>query len=94
MPLPALIALLPALLAGFGLGVLFFTGLWFTVRALPRSSHPLLLMVGSAVLRLAALLPALALLAGNSWLRLGAALLGFLLARTLLILRWRPVPEA
>jgi F1F0 ATPase subunit 2 len=87
------IALVLALAAGALVGGLFFTGLWFTVRRLPRAANPMLLMLGSAVLRLGLVLPALAFIAGGSWGRLAMAILGFLAMRTVLILRWRPTGE-
>ncbi|MEY2984035.1 MAG: hypothetical protein RLZZ568_652, partial [Cyanobacteriota bacterium] len=64
--------------------------LWLTVQRLPRTQHPVLLMVGSGLARLGIALIVLYLLAWDYWPRLVAALLGFLLARTLLIARWRP----
>jgi F1F0 ATPase subunit 2 len=88
------IALALAFAAGGLVGAIFFTALWFTVRRLPRAANPMLLMVGSAALRLGLLLPSLAFIAGGSWGRLGMAILGFLAMRTVLILRWRPTGEA
>lgn len=75
---------------GFALGIFYFSCLWFTVQQLPRSQHPVLLMVGSAVVRLSVALLAFYLMVGGQWERLLIALLGFLLARSLLIARWRP----
>lgn len=88
------LTLLLSLGEGFLLGALFFTGLWFTVRLLPRSSRPLLLMLGSSMLRVVVALLLFGWIAAGDWRRLGAALLGFLLARTFLLLRWRPVIHA
>ena len=79
-----------SLLFGFFLGLGYFSFLWFTVQRLPHSQHPVLLMVGSGMARLGIALIVLYLLAWDYWPRLVAALLGFLLARTLLIARWRP----
>jgi F1F0 ATPase subunit 2 len=79
--------------AGGLVGALFFTGLWFTVRRLPSAANPVLLMIGSAALRLGLVLPALAFIAGGSWGRLAMSILGFLVLRTVLILRWRPTGE-
>lgn len=84
------IALVLSFAAGGSVGALFFTGLWFTVRRLPGAANPMLLMIGSAALRLGLVLPSLAFIAGGSWGRLGLAILGFLAMRTVLILRWRP----
>lgn len=80
---------------GFGLGLFYFSCLWFTVRQLPRSRHPVILMVGSGLLRLALALISLALMVQGHWEHLVIALVGFLLARALLIARWgiQPSPD-
>jgi F1F0 ATPase subunit 2 len=75
---------------GFILGLFYFSCLWFTVQNLPRTRHPILLMVGSAVIRLSVALLGFYLMIGGQWINLLVALLGFLLARSLLIARWRP----
>jgi F1F0 ATPase subunit 2 len=75
---------------GFALGIFYFSCLWFTVQNLPRTQHPILLMVGSGVARLSIALLGFYLMVGGQWERLLIALLGFLLARSLLIARWRP----
>lgn len=41
-----------ALAAGVAVGLFFFGGLWWTVRKLPVSKNPALLMLGSALGRL------------------------------------------
>lgn len=85
--------LLPDLLVlplGFVLGIFYFSCLWFTVQNLPRTQHPVLLMVGSGVARLIVALVGFYLMVGGHWERLLISLVGFLLARTLLIARWRP----
>lgn len=86
-------SLLIALLVGFVLGLCFFTSLWLTVRHLPRSSNPVLLMLGSGLARMAVAVPAFYFVAAGQWQRVAVALLGFVLARSLLILRWRPIPS-
>lgn len=75
---------------GFVLGIFYFSCLWFTVQHLTRTKHPLLLMVGSGVVRLSVALLSFYFIIGGHWERLMIALVGFLLARTLLIARWRP----
>ena len=82
--------LLIAFLVGWGLGMVFFTALWLTVRHLPRATNPVLLMLGSGLARMAIALPVFYFLADGQWQRLACALAGFVLARSLLILRWRP----
>ncbi len=84
--------LLLAGLAGAGLGLLFFGGLWYTIRQLPQSRRPALLLISSFLIRLS-----LTLL-GFSWIlggaaaaidRLLVAFIGFLLVRLLLTRRLR-----
>jgi F1F0 ATPase subunit 2 len=67
---------------GFILGLFYFSCLWFTVQNLPQTRHPILLMVGSAVIRLSVALLGFYLMIGGQWINLLIALLGFLLARS------------
>jgi F1F0 ATPase subunit 2 len=75
---------------GAVLGLLYFGGLWVTVRRLPAARHPGLLMLASFLVR-TALVGAgfVALLAGEP-LRLAVALVAFLAVRILLVRRVRP----
>ncbi|MBK8989111.1 MAG: ATP synthase subunit I [Chloroflexi bacterium] len=82
-----------SLLVGALIGALYFGGLWYTVRQLPTARRPALLFIGSYLLRLALLLGAVYLLAGSHWYNMLSALVGILLARTLLIRRWGPGAE-
>lgn len=75
---------------GFVLGLLYFSCLWFTVQRMSHSRHPVLLMVGSGLGRITLALLGFYLLVGGHWERLLIALAGFLMARTLLVARWRP----
>lgn len=77
------------LLAGFGLGLLFFGGLWWTVRALPASRYPAILMMGSFWIRTGLVIAGLLLAMDGHWQRALACLLGFMLARPALS-RWIP----
>ena len=79
-----------SLFFGFCLGLGYFSFLWLTVERLPRTKHPVLLMVGSGLARLGVALLGLYVLIWDYWPNLMVALLGFLLARTVLIARWRP----
>jgi len=63
--------------AGLALGVLYFTGLWQTVKKMPSSERPLLLMLGSFALRALILLAAFYFIMGGHWERLTAAMIGF-----------------
>lgn len=84
------LAALPALAGGFGLGLIFFGGLWWTVRRLPTAANPALLFLGSFLLRTSAVLAGFYFLAAGRWERLLACLVGFIVARLLLVQRLKP----
>lgn len=72
-----------AWVAGGGLGVIFFGGLWWTVRKGVTSKRPLLWFLGSLLLRISIVLAGFYFVAGGGWKRLLACLLGFVMARLL-----------
>ena len=76
-------------LAGFGLGILFYGGLWMTVRAIPKSPHPIVLTVASFWVRTGVVIAGLLLAMDGLWQRALASLVGFFLAR-LVLSRWIP----
>lgn len=69
------------MLAGSGLGVVFFGGLWWTVRKVMSSSRSMVWLLGSFVVRMAVTVAGFYLVADGQWQRLLAALLGFMIAR-------------
>jgi F1F0 ATPase subunit 2 len=75
-------------LAGFALGLIFFGGLWWTVRCMLHSARPALWMLGSLLLRTAFALSGFWLLGGHDWKRMLACLAGFFIARV--VLTWLP----
>lgn len=79
-----------ALGMGMVLGLVYFLGLWETVRRLRQVRRPALWMLESLILRLAFILTGLYLVGHGHWDRLIAALIGILIIRTLLIRRIRP----
>lgn len=79
------------LAVGLVLGVFYFGGLWLTMKRLPGSSHPVLLLLLSYFGRVAVMMCALLLLAlGGGWQWLVATLLGFLAVKLAMILRLGP----
>ncbi len=74
-------------LAGGVLGVLFFGGLWWTVRKATSAAHPALWIAPSALIRMLVTLGGFYLAAGADWQRMLACTAGFILARQL-VLRW------
>lgn len=79
--------------AGFLLGLAFFGGLWFTVRALPTSRFPVLLTIASFWARTALAVAGFLLVTGRRWENAILCLAGFLAARVLLG-RWLPARDA
>ncbi len=72
-------------IAGGVIGGIFFGGLWWTVRNGVLSSRPALWFLGSTILRTAAALAGFYLVARGHWERLLVCLLGFIIARTIVI---------
>ena len=75
------LSLVLALVTGVLLGVMFFGGLWWTVRKGVSSKRPVLWFFGSLVLRISIVLAGFYLVAGGHWERLLVCLLGFIIAR-------------
>lgn len=87
-------ALMLGLAAGFLLGVIFFGGLWWTVRNAIAARRPALWFIGSMMLRISIVTWGFYLLLdllGSSWKILLAGLLGFFIAR-LMAARLLPAP--
>ena len=75
---------LPLVLAGLAggvLGTLFFGGLWWTVRQGVASPRPAVWFLGSLLLRTGIVLSGFFFVSGGHWERLVACLLGFIIAR-------------
>lgn len=77
--------LLLASLAGGALGALFFGGLWWTVRRGATSPRPALWFLSSLVLRMSIVLAGFYFVGNGHWERLVACLLGFIVARIIVI---------
>ena len=79
MPTPA--SFITALLAGFILGIVFFGGLWITVRRLPNSPHPAMLTLASFWGRSALVVFLFVWAAAGHWQNAVVCLVGFVMAR-------------
>jgi F1F0 ATPase subunit 2 len=77
---------------GVLLGALFFGGLWWTVRKSVSSQRPALWFFGSFLLRMSLVLVGFYWVAGGQWERLLACLVGFILAR-LIVMRLTPTVQ-
>jgi F1F0 ATPase subunit 2 len=76
--------LLP-LIIGLLLGLVFFGGLWFTVKKLMLSKTPGLLMIGSFFLRIGIVMAGFYFVGLGDWKKLAACLVGFVAARFIVI---------
>lgn len=81
-----------ALLAGIFLGAFFFGGLWWTVRRGISSERVALWFLGSMLLRTGIVLLGFYFIPGDNWKRLLAGLIGFVIAR-LIVMRVTRVAE-
>lgn len=81
LTLTATLTLTLAWVTGVVLGVVFFGGLWWTVRKGTAYQRPALLFLSSFLVRTSVVLAGLYLVAGGHWDRLLASLLGFVIAR-------------
>lgn len=81
--------LLLAGLAGCLLGMVFFIGLWWTVRKGIAAKRPALWFLGSMLLRTMIVMLGFYFISRGSWKRLLACLVGFICARLIVTLRVR-----
>lgn len=83
-----------SLLAGGALGSFFFGGLWWTVRKSLVANNPALWILSSALLRTGVTLAGFYGVAGGDWQLLLACLVGFVLARQIVLHLTRGAPHA
>lgn len=76
-----------ALIAGALLSALFFGGLWWTVQKGVTSERPALWFFGSMLLRTGIILAGFYSVSRGDWTRLAACIIGFLIAR-IIVVKW------
>src|SRR5690625_2455884 len=86
----AVLPLLLALVAGLGLGLFYFGGLWLTVQRLGRTRNPTLLFAFSLLVRTALAVWGMYLVMGGSWHCMLSCRGGSSSRRQLMIWRLRP----
>jgi F1F0 ATPase subunit 2 len=74
-----------AWVAGLVLGAVFFGGLWWTVRKGVSSKHPALWFPGSMLVRMSIVLLGFYFVGRGDWQRLAACLVGFIIARFIVL---------
>ncbi len=67
--------------AGVVLGILFYGGLWITVRALMVTRYPVAITLGSLLFRTGAVLAGVVLVTRGQWQNAVACLVGFVIGR-------------
>lgn len=82
-----------ALLAGLLLGTFFFGGLWWTVQKITDRGGSAYLFLISFIVRTGIVLGGLYLIMTAGWQFLISAMVGFLVARTILAYRFKPGAE-
>jgi F1F0 ATPase subunit 2 len=78
-------AMVLSLLAGIALGTVFFGGLWWTTKKILAPGQPALWFIGSFLVRMSITLAGFYLIAHGIWQRLLICLVGFFLARMMVI---------
>ena len=76
--------------AGAGLGAVFFGGLWWTIRKGVSSKQPALWFFASLLVRMSIALAGFYFVSGGDWKRLLLCLLGFVMARVVVMWITRP----
>lgn len=74
-------AVILSLMAGAGLGIIFFVGLWKTIQRMSQVERPYLWMFSSFLLRVSIVLLGFYLIMLIQWQLMAVALLGFIFAR-------------
>jgi F1F0 ATPase subunit 2 len=74
-----------AFISGFVLGVIFFGGLWFTVKKAVASKNTALWIAGSSIIRIAIVLTGIYYIAEGSWQKMVLCMVGFIVARFMVI---------
>lgn len=87
------LVLMLSALAGAALGLLFFGGLWWTARRGAASSQPALWFFASLLARLSIALGGFYAVSGGHWERMLTCLLGFVVARAVVVRLTRPPPQ-
>jgi F1F0 ATPase subunit 2 len=82
-----------SLITGVALGVIFFGGLWWTVRKGTGARRPALWFAASLLLRTGIVLAGFYFLGRGDWMRMAACLVGFIAARLLVMRLTRPAEK-
>lgn len=79
------LTLVLSLLAGIALGTVFFGGLWWTTKKILAPGQPAVWFIGSFLVRMSIALAGFYLIAHSAWQRLLICVIGFFIARMMVI---------
>jgi F1F0 ATPase subunit 2 len=82
-----------AFIAGTALGIIFFGGLWLTVKKVVTAKVPALWVLGSFIFRVGIVLTGFYFISSGSWQRLVSCLIGFIVARFIVIQLTKSIDE-
>lgn len=82
-----------AFIFGIVLGIIFFGGLWFTVKKIVKAKNAALWILGSFIFRMAVVLSGFYFIGAGHWERLLICLVGFVAAR-LIVIRFTKTADA
>lgn len=88
-----LIYMIIVFIAGLLIGILFFGGLWLTVRKAVNSKRPALWFISSFFIRVSITLVGFYYLSQGSWKNLLISVSGFILARIIIIFFTKSIEE-
>lgn len=80
-----MIGIVVALIVGGTVGILFFGGLWWTIQRGINSQWTALWFIGSLLLRMTAVIAGFYFISQHHWPRLVACVVGFVLARLVMV---------
>ena len=82
-----------AFVAGLGLGVIFFGGLWITVQRALKSNMPGLWFAGGLISRLTITMLGFYFVGVGNWQRLVVCTIGFIVARFIVVYCTKKIEE-
>ncbi len=80
-------------IAGLIMGTLYFGGLWLTVKKTLSSKNPALWILGSFFFRVSIVMVGFYYLASSNWQRLLICVLGFIIARYIVVNYTKSIDE-
>ncbi|MBA2249136.1 MAG: ATP synthase subunit I [Chitinophagaceae bacterium] len=88
-----ILLIIAAFVAGIALGIIFFGGLWITVKKSVNAKVPWLWVLGSFIVRVGIVMPGFYFISSGNWQRLVSCLIGFIAARFVVIHFTRAIDE-